>query len=327
MGVAEAHWIGAVSFEDRGVSSLRRLDHSAAVAVSTATLVEYPTKLDGSDGEELRRAQRSAIRSICDADSIQQSSEIVHPYRSADLLGVLNRVSGSREPVVVDITCLTKVHKITVARWAYQWSSELDIFLSYSKPERYLKPASLGTTTQKWRDVVLAPMADSRYESSSDADEALDGEGDYGLLLLGHEGARTRAAMSYLELGPSLVIHTAEPGATEPVAEDVVARTEHAMLLAEIERGERLGWRVASCGVYDVNELLGLVRDWSDQLDGGRRVLLPYGPGPSIVAGTLGLLDSAPGSCWFLYPVPVSYDVNYSVVTAEVRWWKVRREG
>lgn len=327
------HWIGAVSFEDRCSASLLSLTRERGIALVGATILDYPTTVYGDTGEGVRRRNLEQLKGLCDISSVKPEVQIIHPYRSAELTALLRSKEhehsgpGGASAILVDLTCLTKVHKIVCAKWAHGARHDCSTFICHTKPEAYLVPASLGETTRKWRDILLAPISDAHEQTGVEGSATGDwvDEHEFGVLLLGHDAARTRAALAHLEPDQCLVLVSSFGDGMEKEA--VVSRTEHADLLERVRIGQLPGWSVQHVNMLPVDNVMTVTRDWSASVGHGRRVLFPFGPGPLVFGATLGLLNDRASASWFVYPVPESYPADYSRGVGSTTWWSVRRTG
>ena len=133
------HWLGAISFEDRAIGSLSRIQQSRTIELTGVTLVDYPA-IEDEGIESARSATREAMLEIATSKQIDSECLGVHPYRMGGLLSILRAIEEACVDedddvgVAVDITCLTKIHKIAVAKWIADRSEPRNVLLCYSKP-------------------------------------------------------------------------------------------------------------------------------------------------------------------------------------------------
>jgi hypothetical protein len=313
-------WLGAVSFEERCIGSLKRL-HSLGGRIVEALLIDYPTNVEPHSVDiKKRTSHRKAMSFLISKMACQKKSNplMLHPYRLACFRETLKRASClmtkyNGAEVIIDITCLTKAHTLGLASWLIQtYGTRLPMTIAYSSPEQYGTPARHTRGTGKWTDIVIAPC---------ELEPRVFSEEVYGIILLGHEGSRLELALAQVPPQDALII-LAERANHEEV--QLVTRTANSRLLRQVISREKQ-WRLKEIGYYDIRGLqeliLPLVKKWSNR--GHRIMIYPFGPKPFILASSLAALASNPSSVWYCYPVPKSYDVDYTIGIANTQWFKV----
>jgi hypothetical protein len=298
-------WIGAVSFESRctgSVGQLRREGYS----ISRAIAFDYPTNLlPRGDGELNREYNRRELYGLL---GTALELRVMHPYRYAEFVGELFRISNELSPetesptFVIDITCLTKIHTIALAYWFYS-APTARVVLAYSQPELYGNPSKNTWGRGKWTSTFLVRLSlDSTEPYSSTS----------AIAILGHEGDRLRLALSEAEASEGLVIKVIPRDPASRLLQ--VSNAQNAWLFVEIENGIRQNFRILTMAARDLDalatavvELVRLARAKKSRI-----VLCPFGPKPlAFIVANL-CLSIYPENTWLSYPTPLSYDPEYS---------------
>ena len=214
---------------------------------------------------------------------------------------------------IVDITCLTKAHTLAVASWFMaSRGNRPNVFVAYTRSDQYGTPARHRNLTGRWLDTVLAPLELNPQAFTERAD---------GILLLGHEGARISMALS--QFSPlRVLVELASTTGMEHL--QIVTRTANARLLGEVERGERPGWSVKEVNVEEIDEAYRLAKGFVSQskADNRRVVLYPFGPKPLVFTTCMAALAVNPTAVWYCYPIPKSYDVDYTMGVGATEWFR-----
>jgi hypothetical protein len=166
-GLTPAVWVGALSFEQRCLGSLRAMA-SFGVALSTAMVIDYPTEVSPVGVATKKRKahwkeMKQKLAAMTTSDDGVSSAKI-HPYRLGAFRGLLQRllcreVFGPSARCIIDITCLTKAHTLALASWLVDTrGSRPDVIVAYTRPEQYGTPAKHLSRSGRWLDTVLAPF-------------------------------------------------------------------------------------------------------------------------------------------------------------------------
>lgn len=297
-------WIGAVSFEARCVGSVRQLIDNG-YRIDRAVAFDYPTSLlPRSDGELNREFNRRDLHGLLGS---ALELRVMHPYRYAEFVGELlriwNEVFSETESVtlVVDITCLTKIHTIALAYWFY--STQGRVILAYSQPELYGNPSRNTWGHGKWTSTLLVRLSlDSTEPYSSTT----------AIAILGHEGDRLRLALNEAEASEGLVVRIIPQDPASRLLQ--VSNVQNAWLFVEIENGIRQNFSVLSVGSRELDALgksVAVVARVAKERN-SRVVLCPFGPKPVTFSVAYLCLTMYPENTWLSYPIPLSYDPEYS---------------
>jgi hypothetical protein len=312
-------WLGAVSFEERCTGALQVLIQ-AETRIADAVIVDYPTYAEPRQVDSgKRRKHRTDIVSMIRSSSRGPIDDplTIHPYRLSPFRRALRKAEWLASEkhdaiVVVDTTCITKAHAISLAAWlAKGVGAGTEVLLAYTSPGQYGTPARHSSRTGKWVETVLAPCElrpDVFFEEAN------------GIVLLGHEGPRLELALAQLTPIDALFVLATTPGEEEL---EIVARTSNARIVGRIERKERAGWEVRRINGSDVEALQQLVEPFVERSIARKRrvVLYPFGPKPLVLAASIIAIGRHPGGVWYCYPVPRAYDVDYTIGTGATHWF------
>ena len=296
-------WIGTASFERRCVGSVELLLNEG-YPISRSTAFDYPTKLNPQNAGEQRRAANKSHLNRLLGDSLTWRQ--INPYRYAEFVGELDRLYADLGPefhIIIDITCLTKIHTLACAYWLLERRDVTNVIIAYSQPEYYGNPSRSIWGKGRWQSPVVVRLdlnSTELYTSTST------------IVLVGHEGDRLRLALSELEPATGVVIKSLPRRPDSPLL--TVSDVQNAWLYSEINEGLRPGFSVQSFGMKELEGLCAVVRNHceSAKRKRARVVLCPFGPKLFIFATGLQALSTYPENIWLSYPRPFSYDPDYS---------------
>lgn len=310
-------WIGALSFEDRCTGSLLKL-RSMDARLTDGILINYETSIIPPSEGESRLAQNRS-RSTELADGLIENglrSITLSPYVFGDIrqvTDVADEASGY-DLLILDISCITKVHAMALAAFL-ALDTDRPAIVAYSIPENYGFLDELLESHAGWSDVILAPFSESAtllYETSG-----------RGIIIPGHEAHRLIVAVGELEPAGGRILLAEQIG--RPDLKQLSLRRNR-RLLGQFARMQSSKWEKRVVDVLDpmtvekeLDELVKEVRPLNAPL-----FLFPFGPKPVIFTCSLWLSAEYPEASWFVYPVPVSYDVNYSFGLQGVSWFSAR---
>jgi len=302
-------WIGALSFEERASASLVRL--AQYVIPAEVVVLEYPSEArQVFESRDRRSRVRSAIRGVLGAGCVVRDPE-VDPYSFYDLQEVvrefLSRVS--EYSVVLDISCLTKIHAIALAELV---SRNLvgDCEVAYTVPENYGHMS--GGPQTGWRDVIVVPFAESARLLNEDSSR--------GIVIPGHEPERLIAALAELEPSGGAIVVADAAGRPDFRA---ISERRNRRIVSQLLRLRTYHWERTVIRISDWSSISQLVQRQVIAAESKEApvILFPYGPKPLVMAAALSLARSYEAGSWFVYPIPVSYDVNYSEGQGETLWF------
>ena len=323
----EIHWVGPTTFEERCNGSLQTIQRIAPGGLEYAIPLAYPIV---ARPKKAATEMRSIVGQRTDALLAQllpkRSLEhcTVDPYRMSSLRSALARATNlahdAQACLVVDVTCLTRIHALAISSWLAYGQNQANVFLAYTEGARYGDPARHRSRLHGWRDVVVAPLLLDPLQYSEDADA---------IVSLGHEGVRLDLALrsitpDFMSRPNSGVILSWEPRQREVY---VVAETENARLLRKVETGQFSEWLRVHLDYGDQAGLdAGVTRFCERRAHPKRRVVFyPFGPKMAIVVASLAAIREVGTLLWFSYPKRSWYPVDYTVGVGKTHWYQVDR--
>jgi len=212
---------------------------------------------------------------------------------------------------------MTKLHVMALAAAVAEWPKDIPWVVAYTVPENYGHMGKSGRTPG-WRDVIVAPLADTAALKNE--------EQGRGLIVPGHESDRLIVALAEIEPSSGVILV-----ADTPKRPDLRMLSERVnqKILRQLTR-KRLGeWITNVVGLAAFSELAAVmgtqIRRASSE--GAPILLFPFGPKSLIFSVALQLASKYPESSWFVYPIPFSYDLDYSDGIGQIVWLGPRSRG
>ena len=312
------HWVGVSSFETRCLAGLLELKE---VHIAVATVWNYSTRLHSVATTRLT-ANRAHLTRTCERMSIPLSFHSVPAFRMSALRrAVANAIDLCTDRglpnLVIDISCLTKIHAVALAEWLWERAAHTDsvrIFVQYTSPLQYGWQSSQHYGGQHFSELLFAPLGSRSPRSHV-------GRQLEGIALLGHEGARMRYALASFRFRRGLSILTQSLGDGDALK---IAENENAMFLQESSTSEASVWEQATVERGDLERVASVVERFRSIEDvPTRTVLFPLGPKPVVVQAALTSLESMEADVWVSYPVPANYSPSYSIGVGSSQVWEV----
>jgi hypothetical protein len=313
-GGSRAAWFGALSFEDRCCASAVVATHDRRL--DSAMLLDYSTDVHPSDEAKDRKERQWVV-----FDKLQRTGKIdtlerrtIDPYSFRDLREALDSfvaAQGADTAIIFDITCMTKIHALSLAAALAEWPYESRWLVGYTTPENY---GNWGDARRGagWRDVIVAPLAETAVLFNEAASR--------GIVITGHEADRLIIALGELEpSGGSILVASADK---RPDLRYVSERLNH-KVIRQLTRMRSQQWHQYVVGVSDIVRLRKVVED---EIQLAKQysapvLLFPYGPKPLLLFSATQLAFRYPEASWFVYPIPASYDLNYSEGIDKTLWF------
>jgi hypothetical protein len=239
---------------------------------------------------------------------------VVDPYAFYDLLTVLNEEILSHDPsyVIVDISCLTKLHTVALASFLVSMGrNDTGWILAYSSAEAYSDSASLRRT-KGWSDIVVAPLAEAALLSNESAGR--------GIILAGSEAGRLLVSLSEIEPAGGVVIFAQTVDQPElRINAELINRD----ILQQLRVARAEQWQQAIVEMLDFDQLEKRIGEEVAiaQENSSPVFLFPFGPKLLVFCAANILMATYPEMSWFVYPVLSAYDVNYSEGSQPTRWY------
>jgi hypothetical protein len=307
-------WVGAVSFEDRCTRSLKVL-HQASVKLSHVCALNYKTTAYPADQDrEKRKGNLSDLRSLARAAKAAWKPLSVEEYSYYSVRDVLGRFlfqAESGSTIVIDITCLTKIHTIAIAALLPLIKS--DVVIAYTSPDNYPHP---GERKLAWKDIIIGPIGGTgslRNEQYS-----------RGIILTGLESARLIVSLSEIEPSGGIVVLTLNEKRPDLTVENM---RKNQRIVSQLTSGPNPGWKVGRADIRNHDALKGLVCSEICEAEkhNAPMFLFPFGPKSFVFYAALILAERYDQSAWFVYPIPAFYEVGYTEGSASTSWLKLLR--
>jgi hypothetical protein len=319
-------FIGALSFEDRAIGALLAL--SGKQRRLAGVFLDYGSEATpGREAATLRNHQWDKMCVVAAEQNWEIERRSINPYSTSDLEEVLASSRESGERLVVDISCMTKVHVLASAAWLSSPDRFSGWTAAYARPKSYGRIE--GRPSVGWRGTLTLPLG----ETMSMSNEGLA----FGWVIAGPEGARTTVALDEIEPSAGLVSVLWDPERQDLFEATMAA---NAASLAHLGRLRLGGKRVVEGGIAEIWPSLGwetaeiknddLFGDLARQLSrilpavsrlGAPIILYPIGPKVAVFAATSLLIQQYPLSSWAIYPAVATHPLDYSLGLKGVRWW------
>lgn len=315
--------IAALSFEDRCLGALGSL--LAEGEPFDVAVLEYGTDATpGREAHSLRSANLTTLRELCEPAGVAINRVSINPYAMGPLEKLLRECGEKYSEVFVDVSCLTRPHVLAAATAlagvSFTWR------VGYTSPQTYgdlNAPRGYGG----WQDTLLLPLG---------PDPSLSREGvAIGILLVGHEAARSGIALDELEPATGLAVSTYVDDRPDLHRR---ALAQHDALLTHLfalrmpgPEGRKVlpyfpsgGWERE---MIDLGDAVASIAHVSERvLDAAAALNAPivlYPFGPKVVVFSFGMLLalSYPQASWAMYPVPRTHPLTYSDGTAKTHWF------
>ena len=303
-------WLGAISFEDRSTAALGRFA-AAGLACSTATLLQYPTTVTQVDEDRLRRQTNLEIltKALGSADTSLVPLDAYSFYACQE---VVRQAASRASCLVVDLSCLTKIHALATAAVLADESFETRVLIAYTTPDNYAVPERAGGPG--WTDIIIGPLTELADDMSS-IDPAR------GILVAGHETDRLVVGLSEIEpIGGAIVIG----GYAERPDLRALAESRNRALITQLTGLHPRDWVKVYADVTDLAPVAAAV-DEQVRLAGGVApiIVYPMGPKPVDFAAAFTLAQIHPKGAWFVYPIPAAYDVYSTEGSGKTHWFRI----
>lgn len=311
-GVAQpCIWIGAASFEERCLTSGKTLDRLGIVPEKFILLDYTSTVRPIEPAERIRAKHKRSFVRLAGTDEKAEFHSL-HPYQPGPLLRLLDssELAVSAKTAIFDITCMTKMHTLALADWLVNDANLEHCVIAYSVPDQYLSPSRYLSPGGRWLEVVVSPLRFSpmSYQKYSN-----------GIILPGHDGGRLLLALDELEVNDAMVLVSSTAGRERL---SLVEHSRNLWLYNEIEFGTLRHWAVQRVSLLEavlVQQLVTLMANKSIEED-RRLALFPFGPKPGLFAAAVAASARCPERIWYSYPIPISYDLEYTLGGGLTYW-------
>ena len=176
-------------------------------------------------------------------------------------------------------------------------------FYSDTRPENYSGIPRHELRADGWKDVLVTPLSDhSRFFNEG---------GSRGLLLLGHEADRVVIALAEIEPAGGVILSSFSVDRPDLREE---SKRRNAKIVQQLLTMRSATWRVEQAELTDTDSLGTILRTEIQSAKNKKApvILFPFGPKCLVFACALQLAAEYFDNAWFVYPIPSSYDPNYT---------------
>lgn len=310
---ARSIFFTALSFEERSLGWIEAMSSNAAV-VPDCVVINYGDKnLGDSYLQKALSSNRKLISDFCS-----------HRFNNFEFVDVLPYSTGSFERTIVsaieesgatvvlfDITGLTKIHAISLARIAARWHASADWYISYTRPENY---GNLDDT-HRWSDVLIAPLVTGATLGNE--------ENSRGIIVTGFEAHRVKVALGEVEPSGGILLNGQMHGRPDQAA---IAKSRHRLLLKRLISGAQPNWQFKQLDIFNFDGVFSAVDAEIDLAQSANAPVFvyPFGPKPLVFATCFRVARRASQTGWFVYTVPGLYDADYSEGISATDWMHIR---
>ena len=306
-------WLGSVSFEERCIGSLIEF-HRAGITVENTFVFEYKRAAVRTPEEiAARQANKESLELLAAGVSRRPVTHVpIEAYSFQEFADCLTEIvaDSDLEAVVIDVSCLTKIHTLALASAIATWPRSVNLMIAYSVPENYgvstTKRRSLG-----WKDILVAPLAETAH--------LLNESQGRGIIVPGHEADRLIIGLAEMEPAGGLVLMADTP--RRPDLRFLCERANQRVLKQlTVKHPEK--WRREIVPLLNTSAVPRLVdKEIHAAAAANAPILLfPFGPKIILFLVATRLASSYPGGSWFVYPVPFGYSVDYSTGIEQTLW-------
>lgn len=320
----EFGFLGIVSFEERATAWAEFMSANDRQPAK-AFLFDYDTvALPASRDSTMRNHCRDIF-----AESFKPTFATIvdhtNPFAMNPLTDIMVQVLDEFNdvPLVVDITCMTRVHLLALVAALYDKKGQNDVTFCYTVPVGYgfRREDRLG-----WRDVLFIPAV-RRWVFKREGQMR-------GVILAGHDAERLSVALGEMEPASGTMVYCGNPKRPDFLrrAREVNEPTERRLSHLRMPRwdgspGAFDGWIIQCIDVCDFRALSEVLRT---QVNEAKRelspiIIFPFGPKPDSLAVALLLWDWGVEDAWVAYPVPNGFSTAYSSGAAELQAFRPLR--
>jgi hypothetical protein len=318
--ISRIHWVGASSFEERCTASLACL-RRANIKIVRSSVIEYDTDVRPRNrARTMITDNRKRMHRLLGSSA--RTPVAIPSYRYIAFLAWLTELGDSEgqpgdiDALVIDVSCLTKLHAVALCRWLTATKLSFPIVLAYSSPKDYHASKSVKPTRGRWKDLLVAPVVSRPLPDLRE---------NSGVLIPGHEGDRLRLALDEVVANRGLVI---EAEARE-LRVAVASQAQNSFLYDRIEGLHGSDFELVSVDIAQMRSVQSAVRKVVKAARECRSKLTiyPMGPKPLVLGAVAEACSSYSLGTWYVYPVPSYYRATYTHGVAETLWSTVSPSG
>ena len=285
---------------------------------ASAVLFDYATAVyPAAQDRDRRRRNRNLLEAACERADPAVPLELVTPepysYRAAQRAVQTQIAVLQPDQVILDVSCLTKIHVIALTHPAI-FASSRHWELAYTMPETYGHLETSKETGGGWKDVLVLPVGEP-LEIANESEAR-------GIVLAGHEGDRLIIALSELEPASGVIVTARTDGPP-----DLRSRAEHRnSLMTQLltSRGPAR-WTTHGVPIRDPRTLAEVVESQLAMLAPLAHRYSCTRSGPSRSSPYRHAIGRRRwGGIVVRLSDPNSYDVDYSYGVGPVMWYSKR---
>jgi len=311
-------YVGAVSFEQRATAWANHLA-GLDVRPERAVIFDYDTEAEPlADDKALRKQSESGFRTALGKSDLSflrgVNAFAINVLESAMIREVTESPATT---VLIDITCLTRVHLFAAAAAANRARRDgKTIIYCYAAAHGY---GFSKNDLQGWRDVLFVSVSKG---ASMDSNAR-----SYGIISAGHDGERLSVALQELEPPSGVMVYASNPDRPDFTsralrANEVTHTRLEALRSPRQNHGVKIDdrWSFEHVQVADFDGLSKCVSQQAGFAESasGTVAIYPFGPKPMTlcIAETLKVAEKVPA--WMVYPIPERFSVTYSTGTGSL---------
>jgi hypothetical protein len=303
-----------MSFEERCYGSLMQM-MKTGVKVDRGYIIKYSTQMREQGTGDLYRDRNLDHMMELSNEVMQYAPETieVHPHAFSALRDLVIEIIEHETPssVIIDITCLTRIHVLAIAAVMADREIPTKCVGAYTIPENY-GSFTRSRIRQGWKDILIAPLADTAV--------SLHEDNSRGIILLGHDTNRLIVALGEMEPAGGMIVSADTP--TRPDFR-VACLKNNKHIIEQLTNMSPHGWRSQDVMFTDMRATGEVVNNEIEKAKTNEApiFLYPFGPKSLSFGVAWGLCRQYKDASWFVYPIPMDYDVDYSYGVADTVWF------
>lgn len=307
-------WLGTLSFEERCYGSLI-LFAKYNLRLNSGLIVDYQTNIrpliDAKRKREFNWNRLEHIGEKVFVEGIVREKLAAHTFQALENL--LEKIfhNSSIDSIVIDISCFTKIHALTIASVMARLKNSVRWFIAYTTPENYGFVSDIKHNLPAWKDIIIAPLAETALLFNEASGR--------GIIVPGHEADRLIVALGEIEPSGGVILLTDTKDRPDL---RYITQRRNQKIIKQLVRRQASDWHKY---IIPFVSLLELERHIQHEIELARKfkapiILFPYGPKAMVFAIAYQLTMEYPESSWFVYPIPSIYDVYYSFGIEQTLW-------
>ncbi len=306
-------FVGALSFEERCLGALKEMK-KAGLGVEDALFLEYPTQaFPVAEDRKLRAKHKNIIENEFGATirgKLEFETIFSNSFSDFQTLITATLETSRADFVIYDITCFSKIHTLALAHEVSRKHEKSKCSITYTIPENYQAGTFIGEFSG-WKDIIISPLAETAYFFN-------EAHGR-GLIILGHDADRLVVALAEIEPSGGSIVIPDTPN--RPDLRDR-CRITNRKIIKQLTSLRMSFWSSELVSLADFSGLETIIqKEVKQSIEHDAPIILfPFGPKSLIFYSGLSLCTFYPQGAWFVYPIPLMYDVGYSVGIEATIW-------